>query len=222
MNFLTRFLEVLKKILEFLVGSSPPTTIQQPPTPINLKSLGPHTLSVGGKKEIVSFEGVCTAPYRDSGGVWTFGIGHTRFDGAPWPENMAKGVDRPLEEIFKLFADKIKSYEDDVNKAITVPITQEQFDALVSFHYNTGSIDHAALTRAINRGASNETITADFMQWVHDNGRTVFGLVKRRTKEAKLFTDSVYSNNGTATVTTANSLGQEYGARTIDISKYIV
>ncbi len=192
------------------------------PAPVVLPD-GAMATSKFGLAEITGYEGVCTAPYKDSVGVWTFGIGHTRYDGAPIPESMDRGVDHPLEEIFALFQNRIKRYESDVNNAITVPISQTQFDALVSFHYNTGAINHASLTSVINAGGSNNEITNHFMMYVKGGGRTIQGLVTRRTNEAKLYCRGLYSNNGEALVTTADVYGHEMTshAKEIDVLPYI-
>ncbi len=177
-----------------------------------------------GLAEITGYEGICTAPYKDSVGVWTFGIGHTRYDGAPIPEQMERGVDHPLEEIFALFQNRIQRYEHDVNNAITVPISQTQFDALVSFHYNTGAIGKASLAAAINAGSSKADITAHFMMYIHGGGRVIGGLVTRRTNEAKLYCNGVYSNHDEASVTTADVNGREMlsHAHNVNVLEYIL
>lgn len=175
-----------------------------------------------GLAEITGYEGVCTAPYLDSGGVWTFGIGHTRFDGIdPIPEHMEKGRDHSIEFCFELFKKTIVKYEDSVNKALKVPVSQAKFDALVSFHYNTGEIARSTLIKRINAGASPESIKAAFMMWVKDNGLTVKGLVNRRKNEAKLYNTGLYTQHGMALVSTANIYGKEYGAKSMNILEYI-
>ncbi len=192
------------------------------PAPIS-DVLGAMATSRQGLAEITGYEGVCTAPYKDSVGVWTFGIGHTRYDGAPIPENMQKGLDHPLEEIFALFQNRIKRYEKDVNNVLTVPVSQAQFDALVSFHYNTGAIGYASLVPTINAGGSKAGITAHFMMYVKGGGRTIQGLVTRRTNEAKLYCTGLYANHGEALVTTADVNGREMSshARSIDVLPFI-
>lgn len=178
--------------------------------------------SIEGLAEITGYEGVCTAPYLDSGGVWTFGIGHTRFDGVdPIPEHMERGRDLPLEFCFELFKKTIVKYEDSVNKALKVKVSQAKFDALVSFHYNTGKIASSTLIKRINAGASEQSITDAFMMWVKDNGKTVKGLVNRRKNEALLYRTGIYTQNGMALVSTANIYGKEYGAKSMNVLEYI-
>lgn len=178
-------------------------------------------ISKEGLAELAGYEGVCTAPYLDSGGVWTFGVGHTHYDGYPDPRTMTKGLDMPLEYVFELYQKKIHRYVNDVNKAITVPLTQAQFDALVSFHYNTGAIKSATLTKSINNGTDLSTIEHNFMMWVKDNGKTVQGLINRRKAEFRLYSTGTYSRNGMATVSSADKNGKEINRRTINIVGYI-
>jgi len=66
------------------------------------------------------------------------------------------------------------------------PATQNQFDALVSFHYNTGAISRATLTRLHRQGRCKEA-AAEFGKWVHTGGRRITGLVRRRADEAALY-----------------------------------
>lgn len=217
-------MSIFTDVLDKIFVPAPKTTVVLPPAPVIVTPDGAMTTSKQGLAEITGYEGICTAPYRDSVGVWTFGIGHTRYDGAPIPESMQKGLDHPLEEIFALFQNRIKRYENDVNKAVHVQVTQAQFDALVSFHYNTGAIGYASLVSAINAGASKSDVTDHFMMYVKGGGRTIQGLVTRRTNEAKLYCTGLYSNNGEALVTTADVNGREMSshAHSVDVLQYIV
>ena len=209
-----------KTILSSNTNQIPISKLESQATP---QLIGGMQLSKQGKAEIAGYEGICTAPYKDSVGVWTFGIGCTRSDGPPNPQDMEKGIDHPIEEIFALFQNKIQRYVNEVNSAIHVSVTQQQFDALVSFHYNTGAIGHSSLALSINGGASNDVITHNFMQWTHGGGRVITGLVTRRRNEAKLYTQGVYNNGGMALITTADINGRELvgHARDINVLQYI-
>lgn len=66
------------------------------------------------------------------------------------------------------------------------PTTQAQFDALVSFHYNTGAIARAALTR-LHRVGNHAAAAREFGRWIHAGGRVMPGLVRRRAEEAALY-----------------------------------
>lgn len=153
-----------------------------------------------GLAEIAGHEGIVQMPYRDSVGVWTFGIGHTKYAGAPDPAKMVKGQAQPLHTIFDLFRKDIAKYEARVNDAVNVPLKQHEFDALVSFDYNTGGIYRANLTKLLNRNL--RTAAADaFMGWSRPKE-----IIPRRRKEQKLFRDGTYGD-GMATVFPATTYG---------------
>lgn len=78
-------------------------------------------------------------------------------------------------------------YANGVARAIgDAPTTQAQFDAMVSFHYNTGAIGRATLTRKhVTRDYAGAA--AEFARWNKAGGRVLKGLVRRRTAEAALY-----------------------------------
>jgi lysozyme len=153
--------------------------------------------STKGVLELCEHEGIVLGPYLDSVNVWTYGVGHTAAAGGPDPAKMRmidtrgwKGpvLEGQLAQILALFAADLKSYEARVNDAIKVPLKQHQFDALVSFDFNTGGIYKAKLTQAINRG----DFSGDgFMGWVRPKE-----IIKRRMAEQALFRTGDYSANG--------------------------
>jgi len=131
------------------------------------------------------FEGLVPAPYLDATGTWTFGIGHTAAAGLPDPAEMPRGlpkdVDAAIREAFRVFREDIRIYEAEVRRAVTVPLKPHEFDALVSFHYNTGGIARAVLTRHLNTG--NPTAAANaFLYW-----RRPASVLPRREAERDLF-----------------------------------
>jgi len=73
--------------------------------------------------------------------IWTFGIGHTAAAGAPDPAKLPRGMPADLEagirEAFRLYRTDLAAYEAEVRRAVKVPLAAHEFDALVSFHYNT-------------------------------------------------------------------------------------
>lgn len=122
-----------------------------------------------GLLALVRHEGIVPGPYLDVAGVWTFGIGHTAAAGAPDPARMPRGMPANLEagirEAFRIFRADLATYEAAVRHAVRVSLAPHEFDALVSFHYNTGGIARAALTKALNAG--NRAAAADgFMGWL--------------------------------------------------------
>ncbi|MFN3515932.1 MAG: lysozyme [Novosphingobium sp.] len=75
----------------------------------------------------------------------------------------------------------------DVARALGDCLTsQHQFDALVSFHYNTGAIARATLTR-LHRAGRFDAARDEFGKWVHAGGKRLAGLVRRRAAEAALY-----------------------------------
>ena len=142
-------------------------------------------MTVRGLMALARHEGIVPGPYRDSTGTWTFGIGHTAAAGPPDPAEMPRGMpedlDAAIREAFRLFRADLARYGAEVRRAVTVPLEPHEFDALVSFHYNTGGIARAALTRQLNAG--NRVAAAEaFLNW-----RKPASIIPRREAERDLF-----------------------------------
>lgn len=155
-----------------------------------------------GLIELVCSEGIVPYPYYDSVGVLTYGIGHTKAAGAPDPATMPKGVATSLTACIELFRKDLVKYEREVLNAVKVPLKQHEFDALVHWHYNTGAIATATLTRRLNAG-DRKAAADQFLVWVKQPE-----LKPRRQKERALFLNGTYSNNGKALVYTADKNGK--------------
>ena len=93
-----------------------------------------------------------------------------------------------LAKIDKLEAElKLQRYAAEVDRALgDAPRTQAQFDALVSFHYNTGAIARATLTRK-HKAGDYVGAHVEFGNWIHAGGKVLKGLVRRRAAEAELY-----------------------------------
>jgi lysozyme len=143
-----------------------------------------------GLLALIRHEGVVPGPYLDAKGVWTFGIGHTAGAGLPDPAAMPRGMpadlDAALREAFRLFRADLATCEAEVARAVAVEIAPHEFDALVSFHYNTGGIARAALTRALNAG-DRKAAAAAFLNWLKPAS-----LRERRKAERDLFATGRY------------------------------
>ena len=139
---------------------------------------------------LIRHEGVVPGPYLDVNNVWTFGIGHTAAAGPPDPARMPRGMPTDLEagirEAFRLFRVDLAAYEAEVLRAVKVPLEPHEFDALVSFHYNTGGIAKAALTRHLNAG-NRVAAAAAFMGWLRPAT-----IRSRREAERDLFAKGIY------------------------------
>lgn len=138
-----------------------------------------------GLLALARHEGIVPGPYTDVKHVWTFGIGHTAAAGPPDPAAMPRGMPADLDagtrEAFRVFRADLARYEADVLRAVKVPLKPHEFDALVSFHYNTGGIAKAALTRHLNAGNRDAAAVA-FLNW-----RRPAEIIPRREAERDLF-----------------------------------
>ena len=119
-------------------------------------------------------------PGSADGTPWTIGWGSTGPD-------IRKGTVWTQAECDARFDRDIVRYVEDVAKALDgAPTTQNQFDALVSFHYNTGAIATATLTKLHKAGQFAEART-EFGKWIYNDGRILAGLEDRRSDEAALY-----------------------------------
>lgn len=114
------------------------------------------------------------------GAPWTIGWGATGPDikqGTVWSQQQADDW----------FDKHIQRYAGEVRDAVgTTPTTQAQFDALTSFHYNTGAIATATLTKK-HKARDYIGAAREFAKWVRSGGRVMQGLVRRRAAEAALY-----------------------------------
>lgn len=156
-------------------------------------------MSREGAKELIGHEAIVQTRYLDSKNIWTLGVGHTKAAGAPDPKTFTGTMTLPA--VIDLFMKDLRKYEDAVNAAIKAPMKQTEFDALVSFHFNTGRIATAALTGSFNAGQKARAAT-EFLNW-----KKPPEIIGRRTKEQKLFRDGAYSNRGKALVIPATPAG---------------
>lgn len=119
-------------------------------------------------------------PGSADGEPWTIGWGSTGPD-------IGKGLVWTQEECDRRFDTEVERYAVEVAAAIgAAPTTQAQFDALVSFHYNTGAIRRATLTK-LHRESRHAEAAREFGKWIHNDGRAFAGLRKRREEEAALY-----------------------------------
>lgn len=129
---------------------------------------------------IKQFEGCRLTAYKCPSGVYTIGYGHTK--------GVTKGQKISQERANSLLGQDIKEYENAVNRLVSAPLNQNQFDALVSFCFNcgVGAFKTSTLRKKLNakdyKGAANE-----FPRWNKGGGKVLKGLVKRRAAEQKLF-----------------------------------
>ena len=139
-------------------------------------------ISDDGLKLIRGFESFQPKPYLCPAGWWTIGYGHVIRKG----EDFTAGIDQ--DRASHLLADDVAVAERAVLRLIRVPLTNGQFDALVSFTFNlgAGALQRSTLRQKLNRG-EYDAIPAEFLKWVWGGGRRLNGLVARRHAEARLY-----------------------------------
>ncbi len=133
---------------------------------------------------IKQFEGLRLDAYICPAGVPTIGYGTTKVNG------QAVKVPSTITEsqANDYLKSDVKTFEQAVNSAVTVPVTQNQFDALVSFTYNLGpgNLRSSTLLKKLNAkdyaGAADE-----FPKWNKSGGKELAGLTRRRNAERDLF-----------------------------------
>jgi lysozyme len=144
-------------------------------------NIGPEGVAL-----VKRFEGCKLKAYPDpgtGGEPFTIGWGTTRYANG---QKVKPGDAVTQEQADALLLNDLAGAEKQVSRAVEgIATTQKQFDALVSFQYNTGALLSSTLLRKHKAGdyagAANE-----FYRWVHANHRVLPGLVKRREAEAAL------------------------------------
>ena len=133
-----------------------------------------------GLSLIKKFEGCELEAYQCSAGVWTIGYGHTK--GVTPSDSISQ------EEAEQMLVDELHEYESYVNEYVTVALSQNQFDALVSWVYNLGPANLSASTmlKVLNSG-EYEDVPAQMKRWNKAGGKVLEGLIRRREAEACLF-----------------------------------
>ena len=114
------------------------------------------------------------------GEPWTIGWGATGTGITPGTVWTQAQCDQRLER-------DLRRYASDVRRALAgKPTTQAQFDALVSFHYNTGAIGKATLTKR-HKAGDYAGAAREFGRWINAGGRPMRGLIRRREAEVELY-----------------------------------
>lgn len=145
-------------------------------------------------QELVEHEGIVLEAYLDSVGVWTWGIGITDMSG----HLVDRYKDNPqsLEQVIRIFVWVVRNnYMPAVLREFDgYDLTEAQFAAALSFHYNTGAINKASWPDLWKAG-DEEDARHSFLQW-----RKPAAIIPRREKEAALFFDGVWSQDGRASI----------------------
>lgn len=209
---MSELVALLSRLVAKLIGRAPAEAVAQPaatgesvvqpvlpdpepsPGPTTTKPSPADGLTARAAIELIGHEAIVREAYKDSRGIWTWGIGVTDASG----HMVERYIDQPqaLEQCLTIFIwllrtkylpAVVQAFEDHV-------LTEAQLAAALSFHYNTGAILHASwvtLWRSGDVAGAEDAI----MQW-----HSPASIIPRREKERDLFFDGTWSNDGKATV----------------------
>ena len=165
-----------------------------PPSPLALP-IEEIRLTARTAAELVGHEAIVLEWYRDSENVGTWGIGVTNASG----HRVDRYKDNPqtIAHCLEIYVWLLQTnYIPDVRDAFAgCRLTEAQFAAALSFHYNTGAIERTDWVKLFKTGKTKAA--RDFLESHYLNGGD---LTERRAKEAALFFDGVWSGDGTARV----------------------
>ena len=133
-----------------------------------------------GRALIRRFEGCRLAAYLCPAGIWTIGVGHTR--------GVKKGDSCTVQQADVWLTEDLEDAEAAVEMLVKVPLTQGQFDALVSFTFNLGAkrLGESTMLILLNKG-NYRAAAGQFSRWVNAGGQKLSGLIARRAAEADMF-----------------------------------
>ena len=144
-----------------------------------------YSLSDNGMKLLEQFEGLRLEAYRDSASIATIGFGSIKYPNGK-KVKLGDKITKAQAKEYKLH--DLKEFESTVNTSVKVPLTQNQYDALVSLSYNIGSgaFKNSTLLKKLNSG-DYKGAAEQFLVWNKVNSKKVQGLVNRREAERNLF-----------------------------------
>ena len=137
-------------------------------------------ISDEGLSLLKHFEGCELNAYRCSADVLTIGYGHTK--------GVTEGMVITEEEAETMLSDEMEEYEGYINDKVTVPLNQDQFDAMVCWVYNLGSgnLASSTLLQVLNEEEYGD-VPFQMKRWNKAGGKVLLGLQRRRDAEAALF-----------------------------------
>ena len=126
------------------------------------------------------FESCKLTAYQDSVGVWTIGWGHTA--------GVKKGDNWTQDEADDILLNDLEKFEGYVNQYVKVPLTQNQFDALVSWTFNLGPGNSKSSTMLTKLNEKNyDEVPSQMKRWNKAGGKVLRGLERRRNAETAMF-----------------------------------
>ena len=136
---------------------------------------------------IKKYEGFKLKAYQDSVGIWTIGYGTIMY---PDGNKVEQGDVITPQQATDYLMYEVEKKSKAVEQYIKTILTQNQFDALVSFAYNVGvsAFKNSTLLKIINKNPNDlEKIKAEFLKWTKAGGKVINGLYNRRLAEYNLY-----------------------------------
>ena len=136
---------------------------------------------------ITKHEGLSLKPYLCPAKIPTIGYGNTYYSDGKKVTLLDKQITK--QQAFEMFKEIANRFGKRVDELATTKLTQNQFNALVSFAYNvgTGNFASSTLLKKVNKNPNDLTIKAEFLKWNKAGGKVINGLTNRRTEEADLY-----------------------------------
>ena len=137
-----------------------------------------------GIELIKSFEGFYAKPYLCPAKLATIGYGNTFYKDGRKVTMLDKAITRA--EAFDMFKEIADKFAKRVSTIVMQPLTQNQFNSLVSFAYNVGVANfmNSTLLKKVNNNRLDHSIHDEFMKWDKVGTKKLAGLTKRRKIEA--------------------------------------
>jgi len=146
-----------------------------------------NKLNQTGYDLIKAFEGLSLKPYKCQANISTIGYGNTYYEnGVKVQMSDAPITKQRAEDLLKHSADR---YASKVANLLKKPVTQNQFNSLVSFAFNVGSgaLASSTLLKLVNVNPNDAMIAKEFLKWNKVNKVPNKGLTNRRIKESALY-----------------------------------
>lgn len=138
-------------------------------------------INAAGLDLIREFEGCRLEAYKDAVGVWTIGYGSTG-------PHVRPGMVISQAKADRLLRADLERFEQGIEALVTVPLTDNEFAALVCWSYNVGlgAAESSTLIRVLNEG-DYDAVPVELLRWNMAGGRVLNGLIRRRKAEAALW-----------------------------------
>jgi lysozyme len=155
-------------------------------------------ISDKGLEALIAEEGEVLRAYKDVAGVWTIGVGLTKASGVIDPKPGMTITKEESRDLLRLALDRSYEYETYIamsgrkNGSLVNPPRQAEFDAGVSFHFNTGAISRASWVDAWKNKNGRAQILAALRLWNKSGGKVLPALEARRAREGAMLLDGVY------------------------------